>query len=233
MKLSKRVLAVAGTTLLSAVSVGVVMAGSATAAPNAPQAVTCIAPSTGAVGPTGPQGETGATGPIGQDAQVFNGAVRVAHLVATPPNCADIPALCGIVYPGLEGATGPVGATGPQGDTGLVAGRARVVHPRSVCLVDPVCTYAMHGPIGATGLTGDTGAQGDTGLAAPNGGRRTAHRTVAGVQYGPGDTIALSDCVLAATGSWSTNVAPWAILFVLVGAGVVVFSRRRRMALHA
>lgn len=208
-----------------------VVAGQASAAPVAPaspSAVSCVAPATGVQGPTGPQGVTGATGPAGDPAGV-NGVSRSAHVVGTAQNCANLPALCGVVSDGPIGATGATGATGPKGDTAPSPnGVVRAVHPRITCVISD-CTYFMHGPIGASGLTGATGAKGDTG--ANPGASRLVHRMTQGVTYGPGDTIALPNCILVATGTnWTTSFAPWAIVVVLVGAGIVVLARRRSVA---
>ena len=112
----------------------------------------------------------------------------------------------------------------------LANGVARAVHPRTVCLVDPTCSYQMHGPIGASGLAGATGAKGDTGADNP-GVSRVVHRATRGISIGPGDTVSLPNCILVATGSNSaTAFAPWAIVALLAGAGVVVLARRRRVA---
>lgn len=196
----------------SLIVLGAVAAGScafaapqAMAASSAPRAVLCLAPATGAQGDTGPKGwtgpfgdegskgDTGAAGPKGDTGTTSAGAPRTVHVAGLNPNCADLPLLCVVAYPGAPGAAGPTGAkgdtgllgqqgqTGPKGltgDTSVIPGAPRRIHPAGGvprCPAGDSCQYSVEGPSGLVGPAGDTGLSGpqgsvgDTGPQGPKG----------------------------------------------------------------
>jgi LPXTG-motif cell wall-anchored protein len=144
------------------------------------------------------------------------------------PNCADIPALCGILVPGVAGAAGRDGAIGPQGDTGLLppVGALRSVHPHGLCTTNLGCIYTVFGLQGVVGPQGDTGPKGDTGPYSITGPSRRPSRD----GYIPGDVVDISLCELPSTGGHSGVLLAMGGMTLGLGAAALLVARRRRFA---
>jgi hypothetical protein len=141
------------------------------------------------------------------------------------PYCNTIPGVCNYPQPGDQGIQGATGATGLSS---VPDGAPRRVHVSGGGLeafcdgIPRECWYASQGAQGPTGPTGESGLP----YSPANGPGRRAH-VVPAQSFEFGERVVLEGCELPTTGGGSTNMLPFAVALLGVGA-VALFTGRRR-----